>query len=300
MYFSTSIILRHPAARLTRLSTGLLVPSRSKYWHNRHRDPKYRTERGRKVWRLELPDFDYMRKRKEDKLQPDEIRSKLKEKGVAPPNPWDEREIFHPCTMTVFEPYVPRETDGKSSSLLDKIKSPLVGGKDLLKYRRHLSVIRSYEGDDLDLKDFALRSKNIYIKAHEFLIAEDNHNIFDYVTEHCWPLMTAGMKGHTIVWKYLDDIEPPSVVHVRSGEMMSKSNKYAQITVRFYSKQIMAVYDRHGRLILGSPKDVKDVLEYIVFEKYLANEYGEWRMHERIRTSDSGILNDLKTHVRIE
>ena len=76
-------------------------------------------------------------------------------------------------------------------------------------------------------------------------------------------------------------------MQVRAPDLVQKGNKYAQITVRFHSKQIMAAFDRHGRLILGSPTDVKDVLEYIVFEKYLANEYGLWRIHERIRGQES-------------
>lgn len=46
--------------------------------------------------------------------------------------------------------------------------------------------------------------------------------------------------------------------------------------------QILAVYDRFGRLIQGSEILRKDVLEYIVFEKHLANEYGAWRIHGKI------------------
>lgn len=33
----------------------------------------------------------------------------------------------------------------------------------------------------------------------------------------------------------------------------------------------------HGSEILA-----KDVLEYIVFEKHVANEYGRWRVHDKI------------------
>lgn len=32
----------------------------------------------------------------------------------------------------------------------------------------------------------------------------------------------------------------------------------------------------------GSEIIAKDVLEYVVFEKHLANEYGEWRIHDKI------------------
>jgi len=199
--------------------------------------------------------------------------------------------------MSTIEPYSPPE-DEKSTSLMDKFKTPVTGGKAFIKQRRALSTIRDFEGDEFDLTNFARSSKELYIRAHDLLVAEDTDKIFDYVTEHCWPLMAAGLKKHTIIWKYLDDIEEPTAVHVRTGEVTSKGNTYAQITVRFHSKQIMAVYDRHGRLILGSPTDVKEVLEYIVFEKYLANEYGLWRIHDRIRVSDD-VPEPIQTRVRL-
>lgn len=258
-----------------------VVPVRTKYWHNRHRDPKYRKERGRKLWPVDLPDFDQMRK--DDKLSPDQVRTKLKEKGIAPPTPWNERELYSPCTMALIDPYKPYDGDGKSSSLLDKVKAPLSSGKEMVKSRRNLNIIKSFEGDDFDLKQFAKQSVDIYVKAHEALAQKDDNKIFDYVTEHCFPVMTSGLNRHTIIWKFLGEIEPAQVVQVRVSDLISKSNKYSQITVRMHSKQIMAVYDRHGRLVLGSPIDVKEVLEYIVFEKYLANEYGLWRIHDRIR-----------------
>ena len=42
------------------------------------------------------------------------------------------------------------------------------------------------------------------------------------------------------------------------------------------------MYDRFGRLIHGNPYVAKDVLEYVVFEKHLANVYGHWRIHGKI------------------
>ena len=292
----------NPAALCNTPNSTNFVPSRTKYWNNRHRDDRYRKERSRKLWRLELPDFDEIRRKEKSsspRLSPDEIRARFKEKGISPPNPWNERQVFQPCTMSVIEAYKPYESDGKSSSLITKIKNPLSEGKEFVKNRRTLGAIRSYEGEEFNLDDFATQAKEVYIKAHELLSAENDPKIFDYVTEHCWPIMTAGLKKRTIIWKYLDDIEPPAVVHLRAGELISKTNQYAQITVRFHSKQIMAVFDRHGRLILGSPTDVKEVLEYIVFEKYLSNEYGEWRLHQRISLGETR-PDQISTRIRVK
>lgn len=46
--------------------------------------------------------------------------------------------------------------------------------------------------------------------------------------------------------------------------------------------QTLAIYDRFGRLMHGSEIIAKDVLEYVVFEKHLANQYGTWRVHAKI------------------
>lgn len=46
--------------------------------------------------------------------------------------------------------------------------------------------------------------------------------------------------------------------------------------------QILAVYDRFGRLMHGSDHLPKDVLEYIVFERHMASALGTWRIHDKI------------------
>lgn len=35
-------------------------------------------------------------------------------------------------------------------------------------------------------------------------------------------------------------------------------------------------------MLYGSEILAKDVLEYVVFEKHVANEYGKWRVHDKI------------------
>ncbi len=64
--------------------------------------------------------------------------------------------------------------------------------------------------------------------------------------------------------------------------MINLSRLKFQVTVRFHTQQTLAVYDRFGRLVYGNEVVAKDVLEYVVFEKHLANVYGLWRIHEKI------------------
>jgi len=50
-------------------------------------------------------------------MAPDEIKSRMKEMGLLPPRPWNERPLLITSTQGIFEPYVPPEGDGKMSAL---------------------------------------------------------------------------------------------------------------------------------------------------------------------------------------
>ena len=47
----------------------------------------------------------------------DQIRSWMKEQGLLPPRPWQERPTYISSTGGVFEPYIPPEGDGKLSAI---------------------------------------------------------------------------------------------------------------------------------------------------------------------------------------
>lgn len=105
----------------------------------------------------------------------------------------------------------------------------------------------------------------------------------------------------------MESLEPPRVVHVRCDSLVNRGNLYGQVTVRMHTRQvrplpplalpssnllpaqrtflflqILAIYDRFGRLMYGGEETPKDILEYVVFERYLVNPYGTWRMHGKI------------------
>ena len=44
------------------------------------------------------------------------------------------------------------------------------------------------------------------------------------------------------------------------------------------SFQVMAVKDRYGRHLKGSDKIVKQVKDYVVFERHIVNKYGRWKV----------------------
>lgn len=47
----------------------------------------------------------------------------MKEKGVLPPRPWQEKPIYISCTSGMFEQYVPPEGDGKVSSITAQVSA---------------------------------------------------------------------------------------------------------------------------------------------------------------------------------
>jgi len=68
---------------------------------------------------VELPDFEEDNKKD---VGPEEIRKKMKEKGIQPGRQWVERPYEISATGDVFEPYVPPEGDGKASLISTEVR----------------------------------------------------------------------------------------------------------------------------------------------------------------------------------
>ncbi|KAK8729209.1 hypothetical protein OTU49_008677, partial [Cherax quadricarinatus] len=246
----------------------------------KHYNPKFKKDRWLKVTKVELPEIDT--KDDVDKMTPDEIRAKMKEKGIQPTRPWQEKPIVISSTAGTFEPYVPPEGDGKLSTTSkagakQKFQFLEKKGKSMMAIRK----IRQYD-EDFDPKDFAEEAQKIYIDTHKALADFDKVRLHQTVTERAYPIVTHQAHRSTIRWHFLGSLEPPRVVHARCTDVITTDNIFAQITVRFHTKQILAVYDRFGRLQHGSEVVARDVLEYVVFEKHIANTYGIWRIHDKI------------------
>lgn len=257
------------------LHFGNIYCSSHKHWN-----PKFRQARKQKVLKIELPDFDEFRR--ERKMSPDEVKKIMKEKGLSPARPWTERPLVVSCTAGIFEGYVPPEGDGRMSSI------SVSGAKQKLEWLQKkgrsfmaLRKIRNFE-EDFDVAEFAEKMQQIYIDAHAALAEKDEDKLHELVTETCYPEMMLNVARKTLRWQFLESLELPRACHVRCTDVITKENVFAQITVRFHSKQTLAVYDRFGRLMHGSEVVAKDVLEYVVFEKHLANQYGQWRIQGKI------------------
>ncbi|XP_038024808.2 large ribosomal subunit protein mL45 [Anas platyrhynchos] len=215
-------------------------------------------------------------------LSPAEREGRLRAAARALPEDRLERAFFLACTADIIDPYVPPEGDARMSSLskdglkqrVEKLKQTAASQLALRKVKDHVP--------DFSTKTFPEKAQEIFIEAHNCLANFNKQKLHSLVTERCYPDMVRGNRYKTIRWSFVESLEPPRVVHIRCNSMVNPSNLYGQVTVRMHTRQTLAVYDRFGRLMYGGEQVPKDVLEYVVFERYLVNPYGTWRMHGKI------------------
>ena len=317
-FFSTNhteknILWRPDFQQIRQMSWGNVhTPvKRHKHRPNKHRDPKGRRWRAHKIIKVDLPDKDFERKIASGQVSPEEMRAELKLKGVLPPSRYSEVPFTVASTGALFEEYKPTEGNTKidwmdksedteeSSGWSLKKAFGKAKEKGLAKTFRATRKIRTFD-DNFDGSSFPTQEgTEVYINAHKALAAKDEKRLHQLATEKVFPEMVNNTKGKSIYWEFVKSLEPPHVVQVRCEDVISKSNVFAQVTVRFHTQQILAVYDRFGRLIHGNPHVAKDVLEYVVFEKHLADTYGKWRLHGKIipQTTANERLGGYVTHV---
>uniref|UniRef100_A0A4W5PKS6 Large ribosomal subunit protein mL45 n=1 Tax=Hucho hucho TaxID=62062 RepID=A0A4W5PKS6_9TELE len=206
--------------------------------------------------------------------------AKARAAGVVLRQEYMERAINITCTAGVFDPYIPPEGDARLSSL----------SKEGLKQRTEqikqgaASQIRKVKEHDAEFttKAFPVKAQEVFVDAHNTLTQFNKEKLHSLVTERCYPEMVRGNRYKMLRWHFVESLEPPKVVHARCPDMVSKGNMYGQVTVRMHSRQTLAVYDRFGRLMMGSEEEPRDVLEYLVLERHLVNHYGMWRLHGKI------------------
>ncbi|NXF40107.1 RM45 protein, partial [Nyctibius bracteatus] len=184
----------------------------------------------------------------------------------------------------IIDPYVPPEGDARLTSLSkDGLKQKMEKLKQTA--ASQLAYVPPPElvcGAEVLL---GIVSEPLYVDLSNsvcFTCSFNKQKLHSLVTERCYPEMVRGNRYKTIRWSFVESLEPPRVVHVRCDSIVNRGNLYGQVTVRMHTRQILAIYDRFGRLMYGGEQVPKDVLEYVVFERYLVNPYGTWRMHGKI------------------
>lgn len=195
--------------------------------------------------------------------------------------PSKQRPIDISCTRMVFKEYEDK------SALFSRLRDPR---KELQDRRVEFFSNRAIKKrvPNFHRKRFPDEAQEIYIEAHQLLNTENwtlpnkeetEETLHGLVTEFAYSKMLQGLDKKTVNWEFIESIEPPRTVQMFTGPMMHQDNLYAQVTVRFHTKQILSLYDRFGRLMMGSPSEPRAILEYVTFERHIVDPYGRWRIH---------------------
>jgi len=235
-------------------------------------------------WILPLPDYQKAREMKEA-AGARAVLQKMRREGMLPPKSFNERPIDISSTFAVHEPYVPPEGDGSKSFLskegaVEKKQRALMWTKTKNAFRKINKIEKDIGG--FDSSYFADEAVDLYVMAHEALVADDRTRLHELVTSKCYQELTHGLQYKTLRWRFLQNVEPPRAVHGAYFSTGPAGNNFAQVTVRIHSQQSVAIYDRFGRLAYGDPELPRTVLEFVVFEKRVSDTYGAWRMHGKI------------------
>ncbi|XP_054032742.1 39S ribosomal protein L45, mitochondrial [Dryobates pubescens] len=215
-------------------------------------------------------------------LSPEQKEQRLRSSGFILPEERVERSFYLASTAAIADPYVPPEGDARHSALsrpglgqqLEQLKHSAASRLALRKIKDH--------DPNFSPKAFPEQALEIFIEAHNCLSNFNKQKLHSLVTERCYPELVRGNRYRTIRWSFLGSLQPPRVVQLRCHSLVSKGNLYGQVTVRMHSRQVLAIYDRFGRLMYGGEETPRDVLEYVVFERHLVNPYGTWRMHGKV------------------
>ena len=122
--------------------------------------------------------------------------------------------------------------------------------------------------------EFGPEAQALFVRTQDALARgpEGKAELYHLVTDTAYSALTRQFGGQRHTWELVEELERPQVVHVAAFPVEEKSNLYAQITVRFHTRQRLAVYDAAGRVVMGDEVEPRDVLDFVVFERHIAKE----------------------------
>lgn len=160
--------------------------------------------------------------------------------------------------------------------------------------------------------DFAFKAEEIYNKMNNAFVSGDKETLSRIVSENIYSEMKNAIhrrqkEGERLIWKSegIRASHPKKktarVVHVRHTLDASSTFEIVQITVHFHHLQTVASYGKTGELIGGNPDQPKEVIEYIVFERFLTSLSSDWRICAKVSPpKDLKELNNLKNMQAIQ
>uniref|UniRef100_A0A8C7D0B4 Mitochondrial ribosomal protein L45 n=1 Tax=Oncorhynchus kisutch TaxID=8019 RepID=A0A8C7D0B4_ONCKI len=188
--------------------------------------------------------------------------------------------LLSTTTAGVFDPYIPPEGDARLSSLS---KEGLKQRTEQISYGNtkpslHCRIRKIKEHDaEFTTKAFPVKAQEIFIDAHNAL----THSLSVHPVQE----MVRGNRYKTLRWHF----RTPESVPLMATSLCHRNP--LRVT--------LAVYDRFGRLMMGSEEEPRDVLEYLVLERHLVNHYGMWRLHGKIEPAWAPVKEPIVKTVMI-
>jgi len=206
-------------------------------------------------------------------------------------NPIDERLMskdtptdhgFHvDSTGKIFSSFIPKK-DKSPKYLWESTKAKLMS-------TYAIAMIKRKESRPFKVVEFAQEAQKKFIDLNNDLQLKRNKAIELRMEENATLEVLFALQkqfdvpGKKVYWRFVKQLERPRIVNCAASHVPEdKSNIYAQVTVRMCTEQILAIRDRYDRLIVGSLKKPKKVVDFVVFERHLSNPYGNWRICGKI------------------
>jgi len=181
----------------------------------------------------------------------------------------------------IFSSFIPK-TDKSAKNLWESTKAKISS-------TYAVAMIKRKDTKPFKVIEFAKSAQKKFIDLNNDLQLPRNKNIELRMEEKATlDVLSAlekqfGNPGKKVYWRYVKELERPRVVNAAVGQPPGDNdNVYAQVTVRMCTEQILAIQDRYDRLVLGSLKRPKRVIDYVVFERHLSDTYGNWRICGKI------------------
>uniref|UniRef100_A0A1I8G4R5 39S ribosomal protein L39, mitochondrial n=1 Tax=Macrostomum lignano TaxID=282301 RepID=A0A1I8G4R5_9PLAT len=98
--------------------------------------------------------------------------------------------------------------------------------------------------------------------------------------------MTDDILNRSYRFELLSVVSEPKIMKFAKQEI-GRDLQFVQATVRVHLRQRRAIFDRFGRLILGSWETPRELVEFPVYECNATAEFHQWLLHGRYQSKDN-------------
>ncbi|RGB27352.1 Tim44-like domain-containing protein [Rhizophagus diaphanus] len=153
-------------------------------------------------------------------------------------------------------------------------------------------------------KSFKSKALNLYVEMNENYASKNLKALQNLVEDRMYNKIKYDLKHREgkFIWKYHGLVEKPKYINVRCilGHTRSTGNYLVQLTIKLHTKQSVGLYNKAGKLIAGDPKKVKDVLEYVVFQRKMWDKSKGWTIYGYFNDINNNLLTQTNTQTKIQ